>query len=123
MEHILKTATPNSLIIIDELCRSTNPMEGAQLAWYLCEHLSSICGLPNNGKYFEEDPGQIMPNVSDASIIESVSHVTAVKSSTSSRNSNWKNSKINEVTSPFIFLTTHFQSITKLPEFHFNVVK
>lgn len=123
MEHILKTATPNSLIIIDELCRSTNPKEGAQLAWYLCEHLSFIRGLSNNGKYFEEDPGCLMPNVGDESMIESVGNITAVKSSTSSRNSNWKNSKINEITAPFVFLTTHFHSITKLADFHFNVIK
>lgn len=54
MEHIIRNVTPNSLVIIDELCRSTNPKEGAQLAWSLCEHLASMRGIANDGEYFND---------------------------------------------------------------------
>lgn len=126
MEHILKNVTPNSLVIIDELCRSTNPKEGAQLAWNLCVHLASIRGIFNDGKYFLSDAND---GVSDDTLIDDngttdegiVSVVGPI--STTTRSSNWRNTKLNAITSPYIFLTTHFHSLTKLPDSHFNVVK
>ena len=54
LEYILKNITPNSLVIIDELCRSTNPTEGTLLAWNLCEQLACLRGIANNGNYFNE---------------------------------------------------------------------
>lgn len=53
-EHILKNVTANSLVIIDELYRSTNPREGLQLAWSFCEHLISKRGKAMSGEFFEE---------------------------------------------------------------------
>lgn len=37
MEYFLNVATPNTILIIDELCRSTSVEEGAALAMALCE--------------------------------------------------------------------------------------
>jgi len=39
MKFILQHMTPNSLIIIDELCRGTSSEEGTSMAWALCERL------------------------------------------------------------------------------------
>lgn len=124
MEHILKNVTPNSLVIIDELCRSTNPKEGFQLAWNLCEHLASIRGLFNDGKYFVNENKMPAENSSnDGDTIEDGVVSAVEKASSTTRSSAWKNSKLNVITAPFIFLTTHFHSLTKLSESFFNVVK
>lgn len=55
MEHILKNVTQNSLVLIDELFRSTNPEEGAQLAWSFCEHLLSMHGKCTNEHLLAND--------------------------------------------------------------------
>lgn len=124
VEHILKNVTPNSLVIIDELCRSTNPKEGSQLAWNICEYLASIRGIFNDGKYFvnsEQMHFDVDENVptDDASLRESV----AVSDRISTAARSLKNSKLCVITAPFIFLTTHFHSLTKLATPFFNVVK
>lgn len=54
LEFIQQNITPNSLVIIEELCRSTNPTEGAQLAWSWCVNLLSVHGVGNDGEYFDE---------------------------------------------------------------------
>lgn len=127
MEHILKSVTPNSLVIIDELCRSTNPTEGFQLAWNLSEHLASIRGLVNDGKYFVNENRMSVENESNDGDCGDEMRDGAVSSvertSIASRSSTWKNSKLNMITAPFIFLTTHFHNLTKLAESFFNVVK
>lgn len=120
MENILKNVTPNSLVIIDELCRSTNPREGAQLAWNICSHLASIRGIFNDGKYFVNDEQDVA--TANSSNMDS-NNIGSISERSSSCKSNWKNTKLNLVTAPFIFLTTHFRSLTKLPQFYFNVVK
>lgn len=120
MEHILKNVTPNSLVIIDELCRSTSPAEGAQLAWNLCEYLCSVRGTFSDGKYFVKD------NMNDEEVeVEDKTSVgaTTAKASTSTKCSNWKNTKLSLITAPFVFLTTHYHSLTKLADVYFNIVK
>lgn len=55
MEMIFQNVTSNSLILIDELFRSTNPTEGAKLAWNCCEHLISLHGTCTNaGEFYEQ---------------------------------------------------------------------
>lgn len=61
MEHILKNVAPNSMVVNDELCRSTNPKESAQLAWNLCEHLAAIHGNFNDDRYFISDENDVCP--------------------------------------------------------------
>lgn len=122
MEHILKNVTPNSLVIIDELCRSTNPKEGAQLAWNLSAHLAAIRGIFNDGKYFMNEEVDIpMETNSDEGTMQE--GITSIVGRTSTRNSSWKNTKLRVVTAPYIFLTTHYHSLTMLPHSNFNVVK
>lgn len=121
MEHIMKNVTANSLVIIDELCRSTNPKEGAQLAWNMCEYLASIRGTFYDGDYFVNDDNETQMDEGNSSK-DDVGTILA-KTSTATRSSSWKNIKLNKITSPFIFLTTHFHSLTKLSETFFNVVK
>ncbi|XP_031634258.1 mutS protein homolog 4-like [Contarinia nasturtii] len=118
IEHILKNVTSNSLVIIDELCRSTNPKEGSQLAWNICEHLASIRGTFNDGKYFVNESNQMCDN--DNGTVNG--GVSVEGASTTTRSSTLKNTNINVITAPFIFLTTHFHSLTKLSDPFFNVV-
>lgn len=122
VEYILKVVTPNSLIIVDELCRSTNPIEGAQLAWSLCEHLAAVRGLFNNGDYYENN--HIIRNDSTISSSRPTDASRSVRQLSSlTRISNWKGSKLCEVTAPFVFLTTHYTRLTRLADFHFNIFK
>lgn len=123
MEYILQNVTPNSLVIIDELCRSTNPAEGAQLAWNLSEYLCSVRGIFSDGKYFMKD------NVAESEVVTADDGSSDAKANEtdkrteSSRTSNWKNSKLSKITAPFVFLTSHYHVLTKLADYHFNVVK
>lgn len=63
MEYIYSNLTPNSLVIIDELCRSTNPQEGEQICWSYCEKLLEFIGVSDDG-YFkplvEDENGEII---------------------------------------------------------------
>ncbi|CAO1340952.1 unnamed protein product [Diamesa serratosioi] len=77
MEYLYSNLTPNSLVIMDELCRSTNPQEGEVLCWSFCEKFLQL----------QE-----------------------------------KNTKLKDITRPFIFLTTHFTSLTKLSEKYNNAI-
>ncbi|XP_053981836.1 mutS protein homolog 4-like [Hylaeus volcanicus] len=38
-QYILRTVTPTSLIVLDELCKSTAMEEGGSIAWAICERL------------------------------------------------------------------------------------
>ncbi|XP_037047963.1 mutS protein homolog 4-like [Bradysia coprophila] len=97
-EYIFKNITPNSLVIIDELCRSTKPEEGEVLAWDICERFIRLIGVSNDGRYFDES-----------------------EASSTSKSSN-KSLKLSSITSPFIFFVTHFDSITKLQDKFLSVV-
>lgn len=99
MEYILKNITPNSLVIIDELCRSTNPEEGRELAWCLSERLIRFNGLTNDGTYFDED------------------------SEVDRQNRKARPVTLKTITSPFIFMTTHFLELTELTKNNFGAFK
>jgi DNA mismatch repair protein MutS len=44
--HILKTATPRSLLILDEVGRGTSTFDGISIAWAVIEHLNSAYAKP-----------------------------------------------------------------------------
>lgn len=98
MEYILKNITPNSLVLADELCRSTNPKEGKIIAWKICEQIIKMNGMGNNGIYFNNS-NLNLENI--RSVDKNISHIT----------------------SPFVFLVTHFMELTKLSEKFKNVFK
>lgn len=39
-QYILQSITPNSLVVLDELCRHTTVEEGSAIAWSICERLA-----------------------------------------------------------------------------------
>lgn len=101
MEYILKNITPNSLVLADELCRSTNPKEGKIIAWKICEKIIKMNGRANNGIYFND---------------------STINLENGDQNSGRK-LDITNITSPFVFLVTHFLELTKLSEKFKNVFK
>lgn len=108
IEHILKNVTPNSLVVVDELCQTTNPREGAQLAWELCEQLVCLRGVATSGHYFVNE--------------ETIESTPNLNKSFTTRSSSVKDAKLDEISAPFIFLTTHYHSLTKLTNSYFNAV-
>lgn len=101
MEYIMKNITPNSLVIIDELCRSTNPKEGILIAWQLSEKLIKMNGKLNDGKYYNDTVG------------DQSGSIYSLKSKT----------RLIDLTAPFVFLVTHFMELTRLSEPYYNVIK
>jgi DNA mismatch repair protein MSH4 len=107
MEYIYSNLTPNSLVIMDELCRSSNPRDGEAICAKFCEKLLNFIGVSNNQYFvtFRDDSGN---------------H----NNSTNSINLNsLRHSKISDVARPFIFLTTHFTSLYKLESKYKNFMK
>lgn len=102
MSFILNHVTPNSLVIIDELGRGTNPGEGQEWAWQMCEQLAVLKGLQSNGQFYVDDSR----------------HDTMQGNSTLETRRPLK-----AITTPFIYVTTHFMELTRLSEKYFNVVK
>lgn len=99
MNYILRNVTPNSLVIIDELCRSTNTAEGERIAYRVCEALSRICGRNSTARNSAALP------------------LKAISSERSSRTFG------ENMTAPFVFFTTHFSAPCRLIERHLNMVK
>lgn len=97
IEFILLNVTPFSLIIVDELCRSTNVQEAQVLSWCFCENLLKYTGFI---------PGQeelSTGNVSNASEVGEM--------------------KLSGVVAPFVYVTTHFEHLLKLTDKFMNVSK
>lgn len=112
MEYIYSNLTPNSLVIIDELCRSTSPEEGEMICWKFCEKLLKAIGISNEN-YFKaptddkDDDGLSKQN----------------KSINCSLQLQGANLKLSDVSRPFFYLTTHFKSLSKLSEKFNNAIK
>lgn len=99
MNYILRNVTPNSMVIIDELCRSTNATEGERIAVRVCEQLLGVYGR-----------NQLQGEGAEAGLAQS--------------NSADKNGRAyGRLASPFVFFTTHFPVICRLVDRHLNVVK
>lgn len=97
IEFILVNVTPFSLIIVDELFRSTNIQEAQVLSWSFCENLLKYVGfLPGED---EMSTG----NVGDTSDIGNI--------------------KLSNMRAPFIYVTTHFEHLLKLTDKFMNVTK
>ena len=110
MEYIYSNMTPNSLVVIDELCRSTDPQEGEVLCYAFCEKLLSFIGVAYDD-YFKA-----------LKIDKEV-----VEEETSSRNTSLTikgaSIKLKDISRPFIFLTTHYNEISKITEKFTNAIK
>lgn len=111
MEYIYSNLTPNSLVIMDELCRSTNPHEGEMICWKFCEKLLNFIGVSDEN-YFKA------PNEDDDDINGSGNY-----KSNATLKIPGGDVKLKDIARPFIFLTTHFTSLTKLPEKFNNAIK
>lgn len=74
IEYIYSNLTPNSLVIIDELCRSTNPTEGEIICWNFCEKLLNFIGVSNDDyfKLQDEDDNEDQTNVAETFVLENV---------------------------------------------------
>lgn len=112
MDYIYSNLTPNSLVIMDELCRSTDPQEGEALCYAFCEKLLNYIGISNEN-YFKIGP-------------ENESDETSVNDTLRNNSSlviKGANIKLKDIARPFFFMTTHFTELTKLPESFNNAIK
>ncbi|XP_034949530.1 mutS protein homolog 4-like [Chelonus insularis] len=66
-QFMLQSVTPSSLIIIDELARSTTVEEGASIAWAICEELSCTSAFTFNATHFLQllKMADLYPNVTN----------------------------------------------------------
>lgn len=106
MEFIYSNLTANSLVIMDELCRSCNPQEGEIICWKFCEKLLAYLGISGDD-YFKTNEDE-----TDDS-----------KKNRTDLTSRLRDTKLKDVTRPFFFLTTHFTSLHKLSERFNNFIK
>lgn len=113
MEYIYSNLTPNSLVIMDELCRSTNPQEGEMICWKFCEKLLNFIGVSDEN-YFKA------PNNGDDDAMNESSKQNRNNTTLATRGADVK---LKDIARPFIFLTTHFTSLIRLPEKFNNSIK
>ena len=116
MEYIYSNLTTNSLVIIDELCRSTNPQEGEMICWKFCEKLLKFIGVADDN-YFKP--------VAENENEDDEMNGTNLRQSRSYSSLQIQGAKIKlkDIARPFIFLTTHFTSLAKLSEKFNNMIK
>lgn len=108
MDYIYSNLTCNSLLIMDELCRSTNPLEGEAICWKFCDKLLQCIGFSDDN-YFKD--------------LSENQDQEGSKSGEESLKKHPKKFKMRDVARPFIYLTTHFTSLHKLPEKFNNALK
>lgn len=113
MEYIYSNLTPNSLVIIDELCRSTNPQEGEMICCKFCEKLLKFVGVSDEN-YFK-------PANEDENEDDEMNGTTSRSRSNSSLQI--RGVKLKDIARPFIYLTTHFTSLAKLSGKYNNMTK
>lgn len=113
MEYIYMNLTPNSLVIIDELCRSTNHQEGEVLCWKFCEKLLKFIGISNEKN---------LNSTENEGNEELLGHESRMRNTASLRIDN-QSIKLKDISRPFFFVTTHFNSATKLIQKFPNIVK
>lgn len=114
MEYIYSNLTPNSLVIIDELCRSTNPHEGEMICSKFCEKLLNFIGVADEN-YFKVAPENEDDEMNGTHVRQSRSNSTLQIEGSQI--------KLKDIARPFIFLTTHFTSLAKLSEKFNNMIK
>jgi DNA mismatch repair ATPase MutS len=119
MEYIYSNLTPNSLVIIDELCRSTNPQEGEIICWSYCEKLLNFIGVSNDD-YFKFQKNEESEDEDDDEMNGTTKHRS---NNSNSLQIQGGDIKLKDIARPFIFLTTHFTSLTKLSEKYNNAIK
>lgn len=107
MEYIYSNLTPNSLVIMDELCRSTNPQEGEIICWKFCDRLLNFVGISDDN-YFK--------SANEDNDVEGQNKTNATLQIFGNE------FKLKDVSRPFVFLTTHFTSLTKLSKKYNNAV-
>lgn len=112
MEYIYSNLTPNSLVVIDELFRSTNPQEGEVMCWKFCEKLLKFIGLSEENQL--KSPSEAMETDDGTENSADKRNASLLRSS---------NVKLKDVARPFVFFTTHFNSLTKLSEKYNNAIK
>lgn len=110
MEYIYSNITPNSLVIMDELCRSTNPQEGEVICYDYCKKLLTYIGVSDES-YFKIDPDNDDEGDGSSSKRSRTVELRADEL------------RLKDIARPFIYLTSHFQALTKLPEDFSNAIK
>lgn len=125
MEYIYSNMTPNSLVVIDELCRSTDPQEGEVLCYAFCEKLLSFIGVSYDD-YFKSlkvennNKKDVRENEEDA---HGSGHNSFRNKSTASLSIKGASIKLKDISRPFIFLTTHYSELAKITGKFTNAIK
>jgi DNA mismatch repair ATPase MutS len=114
MDYIYTNLTPNSLVIMDELCRSTNPQEGEEICWKFSEQLLKFIGVS------DDDYFKVINDDEDDDMNGSKSKQNGSNKTLQFRDCHVK---LKDVARPFVFLTTHFPSLTKISEKFSNAIK